>query len=153
MALYVGGSLHLTEEDALLCINTSMTDDGYNKSCVFKVDEDVIRQQRSMDISCALLQHGVLPKQDMFRLPMCSNRSSDCNCSTKTTSCDEICSKVVTCLKEDPASRYQNITTEQSLTCPILCFPKWCRDSGDTYHFDKTVTVTPEIIQAMCANS
>ncbi|KAH3810131.1 uncharacterized protein LOC127835041 [Dreissena polymorpha] len=153
MALYVGGNLHLTEEDALICINTSMTEGGYNKSCVFKVDEDVIRQQRSMDISCALLQNVVLAKQEKFLLPMCSNKSSDCNCSAKETSCDEICTKVGTCLKHDATSRYQNITTEAVILkpiCPVLCTPKWCRN---TFNDDKTKTVISEILHAMCPNS
>ncbi|KAH3810133.1 uncharacterized protein LOC127835042 isoform X2 [Dreissena polymorpha] len=153
MALYVDGNLHLTEEDALLCINTSMTEGGYNKSCVFKVDEDVIRQQRSMDISCALLQNNFLAKQEKFLLPMCSKRSSDCNCSAKTTSCDEICTKVGTCLKHDDISRYQNITTEDVVLkpiCPVLCTPKWCRDK---FNDDKTETLIPAILGAMCTNS
>ncbi|XP_052217199.1 uncharacterized protein LOC127835042 isoform X5 [Dreissena polymorpha] len=123
MALYVDGNLHLTEEDALLCINTSMTEGGYNKSCVFKVDEDVIRQQRN------------------------------CNCSAKTTSCDEICTKVGTCLKHDDISRYQNITTEDVVLkpiCPVLCTPKWCRDK---FNDDKTETLIPAILGAMCTNS
>ncbi|KAH3806580.1 hypothetical protein DPMN_134903 [Dreissena polymorpha] len=149
MALFVAGNRYLTEENATLCISTTIADGGYNKSCVFEIDEGVIRKQQSMDISCALLQDGGVAKEEKFILPRCSDRASDCNCSTKTTTCDEICSEVGTCLKHDPASRYQNITTEFP-SCPILCIPKWCRD---IYHFDKTITVTPEIIQAMCTKS
>lgn len=53
-----------------------MTDGGYNNSCVFKIAEDVIRKQHSMDISCALIQDGGIAKQHKFRLPPCSDRSS-----------------------------------------------------------------------------
>lgn len=53
-----------------------MTDRGYNKSCVFEIDEDVIRKQHSIDISCALLQDGGIAMHEKFRLPACSDVSS-----------------------------------------------------------------------------
>ncbi|XP_052215993.1 uncharacterized protein LOC127834303 isoform X2 [Dreissena polymorpha] len=136
---------YLSEDDAKLCNTTPMTDGGHNKSCVFEINEGVIRQNSSMDISCVLHQNGIAAKQHNFRLPACSDISSECVCAAPVTTCELICTKFEKCSND--SERYQSIF-KNITQCDTLCVGKWCRDT-----FNKTVTITSEILQAMCTNS
>ncbi|KAH3810158.1 uncharacterized protein LOC127835298 isoform X2 [Dreissena polymorpha] len=136
---------YLSEDDAKFCTTTPMTNGGHNKSCVFEISDSVIRQNSSMDISCVLHQDDIVAKQHNFRLPACSDISSECDCAAPVTSCELICTKFEKCSNQY-SERYQVISTNNN-ACDPFCVGKWCRD---TFNNDKVVTITSDILKKMC---